>query len=84
MAATWTQDDVDALKKAVASGARRVKFKDREVEYQSLAQMRALLASMQQDVAAAAGKPSYTRISTRKGFDQGSAPCGSNFNPDRY
>lgn len=39
-----TQDDIDALEEAIASGARRVKFKDREVEYRSLAEMKEILA----------------------------------------
>lgn len=32
---SWTQSDLDKLESAIATGARRVKFKDREVEYRS-------------------------------------------------
>lgn len=32
----WTQDDLDRLEKAIASGARRVRFQTHEVEYQSI------------------------------------------------
>jgi predicted RNA-binding protein associated with RNAse of E/G family len=65
--ATWTQADIDELKKAVSSGILTVKYADRTVTYQSLADMRALLADMQRDVAAAAGSNSFTLAATRKG-----------------
>ncbi|PHJ81958.1 hypothetical protein VF14_18445 [Nostoc linckia z18] len=35
----YTVDDYNALVKAIASGARRVKYQDREVEYRSLDDM---------------------------------------------
>jgi hypothetical protein len=69
--ATWTQTDVDALKAAVASGILTVTYDGpprRSITYQSLDAMRGLLASMQQEVAAAAGGVSYRLIATRKGF----------------
>ncbi len=69
--ATWTQADVDALKAAVASGILTVTYDGpprRSVTYQGLTEMRALLASMQQDVGGAAGEASYRLIATRKGF----------------
>lgn len=65
----WTQADVDALKAAIAAGVKRVKYTDREVEFQDTASMQLALASMQAEVAAAAGAPNYTLITTRKGFD---------------
>jgi hypothetical protein len=39
---SWTPDDLRALDAAIASGARRVKYADREVEYRTLADMLAL------------------------------------------
>jgi hypothetical protein len=39
---SWTPDDLRALEGAIASGARRVKYADREVEYRTLADMLAL------------------------------------------
>ncbi len=36
MQVAWTQQDLDAVKSAIASGATRVKYADREVQYQSL------------------------------------------------
>jgi hypothetical protein len=70
--ATWTQADVDALKLAVGSGVLSVRYDGppaRQITYHSLAEMRSLLASMQQDVARAAGRVSgYTLAATRKGL----------------
>jgi hypothetical protein len=34
-----TQDDLDALEKAIASGTLRVKYADKEVQYQSTTEM---------------------------------------------
>lgn len=70
--AMWTQVDIDGLKTAVASGILTVRYDGppaRTITYQSLEQMRSLLASMQQDVARQAGQPSSYRLaSTRKGL----------------
>lgn len=67
----WTQNDIDTLKSAVASGVLTVKYSGppaREVTYQNLKEMRSLLASMRQDVDAAAGRKRYRLARTRKGF----------------
>jgi len=42
----YTQENYDTLAKAIASGAKRVKYGNKEVEYQALSEMRALLAEM--------------------------------------
>jgi len=42
----WTSRDRDALAKALATGARRVRFQTHEVEYRSQQDMRDLLAEM--------------------------------------
>lgn len=63
----YTQDDIDALKAALASGARRVKFgsgpDSREVEYFSRADMIAQLEDMTKEVSASPTPPrvSYVR-----------------------
>lgn len=53
----YSQDDIDALKAAIATGARRVKFgsgpDSREVEYRSLDEMRATLADLTAEVSTA-------------------------------
>lgn len=48
----WTQSDIDALKKAMAGGFRRVRYTSGEVEYRSLEEMKRLLADMEQSVSA--------------------------------
>lgn len=68
----WTQTDIDKLKAAIAQGATKVKFADREVTYRSLDEMRETLRMIQADVDLAAGKvrPRRRRIlfSTSKGL----------------
>jgi hypothetical protein len=65
----YTQDDIDALKAALASGARRVKFgsgpDSREVEYFTRAEMMAQLEDMTKEVSPATAVPrvSYVRHS---------------------
>lgn len=52
----FTQDDVDALKRAMATGALRVRYPDgREVQYRTLSEMKAVLVMAQ---AEASGTPS--------------------------
>ncbi|WP_315734181.1 MULTISPECIES: phage head-tail joining protein [unclassified Bradyrhizobium] len=57
----YTQDDIDALKAALATGARRVKFgsgpDSRDVEYQSRAEMLAQLSDMTREVTGTAPAP---------------------------
>ncbi|MEM9970400.1 MAG: hypothetical protein AAF762_04815 [Pseudomonadota bacterium] len=47
----WTPDDVNKLKRAMASGARKVRFKDHETEFRSLNEMRRQLDDMEREVA---------------------------------
>lgn len=66
--AIWTQIDIDELKVAIKSGVLSVSYSgppSRTVTYQSLAEMRSLLASMIRDVG---GNASYRRVQWRKGF----------------
>lgn len=35
----WTQNDLEQIEKAIATGARRVRYQTHEVEYQSLGDM---------------------------------------------
>lgn len=60
----WTQTDVDKLKAAIAQGATKVKFADREVTYRSLDEMRETLRMIQAEVDTASGKvrPRVRRI----------------------
>lgn len=46
----WSQSDIDALKLAMGQGHKRVRYTSGEVEYQSVDDMRKLLADMERDV----------------------------------
>lgn len=55
----FTSDDIAALKRAIATGALRVRYPDgREVMYRSLAEMRETLRMMQADIVPAKDTPS--------------------------
>lgn len=69
--ATWTQADIDTLKTAIASGVLSVTYggpPSRTVMYQSLGQMRELLAAMIRDVN---GTTTHRKVKFRKGFRDG-------------
>lgn len=64
----WTQAEIDTLKAAIASGVLTVTYAgppQRSVTYQSLTQMRALLAEMRRDVG---DYRRYRRVAHSKGF----------------
>jgi hypothetical protein len=65
----WTQADIDALERAIADGrgARAITFADQSVTFNSIAEMLALLATMKQAVAAAAGGSSTRYAAFSKG-----------------
>ncbi len=46
----WSQTDIDVLKAAMAKGVKRVRYTSGEVEYQSVDDMRKLLADMEREV----------------------------------
>jgi hypothetical protein len=46
----YTQLQYDTLKAAVAQGALRVKYADKEIEYRSLAEMYIILSSMEAEL----------------------------------
>lgn len=72
MANEWTQEDIDTLKSAIRSGVLSVSYAgppQRMVTYQSLSEMRKLLAEMIGQVEGTAGtRRRYTLASTKKGF----------------
>ena len=67
--ARYTQQQVDALRDAVARGVRVVRYEDHEVTYHSLAEMRKLLTAMEQDVAGDSGKPNRRFAQVSKGIN---------------
>ncbi len=62
----WTQADIDALKAAIAGGARSVTFGDRTVVYHSLEEQLKALAVMETSVNAAT-RSTYRVAATSKG-----------------
>jgi hypothetical protein len=71
MSGIWIQADIDTLKAALKSGVLSVTYSgppSRSVTYQSLSEMRKLLAEMVADVAQQAGRASYRLAKTSKGF----------------
>jgi hypothetical protein len=63
-----TQADIDALQAVIGSGVLTVRYNDRQVTYQSTADMERTLARMKRELAAAAGASSTTRyVAIRKG-----------------
>lgn len=46
----YTQAQHDALEAAIAEGAQRVKYEDRDVTYRTQAEMEALLAKMKRSL----------------------------------
>jgi len=48
--ASWTQKDLDAINDAIAQGALKVKYQDKEITYRSLEDMFAIKAQMQKDL----------------------------------
>ena len=69
----WTEDDITTLRAAVASGLLSVEYSGppaRRITYQSLSQMRELLAEMVAGVAENAGtRTTYRFPQHDKGFD---------------
>ncbi len=74
MTTSWTEADIAALETAIKGGTLRVRFGDREVQYQSIGEMLKLLQTMKDAVAAAgptgASRTTYARF--RKGPEPGS------------
>lgn len=69
----WTDEDVQTLKKAIASGVLSVSYDGpprRQIVYQSTAEMRQTLSQIRAELRAAdsAGGTRYRLVGTRKGF----------------
>ncbi len=69
-AQSFTQRDINKLKAAIALGALRVRYADRDVTYRSLVEMRETLGLMQAEVGTAAGRVRTRKVTfqTSKGF----------------
>lgn len=66
----YTVQQLQALRDALASGARRVRFGDREIEYRSIDELKDAIAGAEVEIAKANGTPPvrHIRVHTRKGF----------------
>lgn len=63
----WTEADIEALESAIKTGAQRVRYRDREVEYRSIADMLALRDAMIRSLSTR--KISHALASYSKGRD---------------
>lgn len=71
MSGLWSQADIDELKAAIKKGVLSVSYSgppSRSITYQSLTEMRKLLAEMVADVAQQDGRAPYRLVKTTKGF----------------
>lgn len=67
--ASWTTADKDALKGAIATGARSVTYSDgSSVTYRSLSEMKETLGMMEKDISPAVTRVRTVRISGGKGL----------------
>ena len=66
----YPEQQLQALRDALASGVRRVRFADREVEFRDVAELKQAIATAEAEVAKSAGTPvvRQIRVSTGKGF----------------
>lgn len=66
----YTEQQLQALRDALASGVRRVRFADREVEFRDVAELKQAIATAEAEMAKSAGTPvvRQIRVSTGKGF----------------
>ena len=66
----YTQQQLQALRDALANGVRRVRFSDREIEYRTVDELKAAIAVAETEIAKYNGRPMtrQIRISTQKGF----------------
>lgn len=51
MKLAYTQADLDAIKTAIAQGSKKVQYKDRSVEYHSLAELRSIAKEIEEELA---------------------------------
>ena len=69
----FTADDLAPLRSALASGALRVEFRDRTIEYRSIAEILAAIQYIETELSTVAGSVPVRQIRmySRKGFGCG-------------
>ena len=67
---SYTTNQLDALKRALATGERRVSFGDKTVEYRSVEELQEAIRTVEAELARRAGTPAkrQIRVTTAKGF----------------
>jgi predicted GTPase len=67
---SYTEQHLQALREALASGEHRVTYDGKSVEYRSVVDLKTTIAEVESQIARAAGKRKsrQIRISTSKGF----------------
>jgi hypothetical protein len=66
----YTEQQLQALRDALANGVGRVRFGDREIEYRSVDELKQAIAAAEADVAKSSGTPviRQIRVETQKGL----------------
>ena len=65
----YTDQQLQTLRDALATGVRRVRFEGREVEYRTIDELKQAIAAAEADVARSVGTVvRQIRIETQKGF----------------
>jgi hypothetical protein len=66
----YTDEQLHALRDALANGVRRVRFGDREVEYRGVEELKASIAAAEADVAKNSDTPVVRQVQiwTKKGL----------------
>lgn len=64
---SYTLDQLNTITQAIAEGATRVKYQDKEVEYRSLQEMREIKAEMEADLGLTDNIP--TKVTLRYGSE---------------
>jgi len=66
----YTEQQLQTLRDALATGVRRVRFGDREIEYRTVDELKQAIAVAEADVAksSGAGPVRQLRVQTEKGF----------------
>lgn len=67
---TYTTTQLEALKRALATGERRVSFGDKTVEYRSVEELQAAIRTVEAEIVrnAGASPKRQIRVTTAKGF----------------
>ena len=67
---TYTTTQLEVLKRALATGERRVSFGDKTVEYRSVEELQAAIRTVEAEIArnAGASPKRQIRVTTAKGF----------------